>query len=168
MNFMSGIVSSGYWVQFTCLCSAPYSKEHGLSGENFLWVERDLPKADASPVLQQTPRRWERLVTAHKLVITGRQGPSLVGERDQASWNSDLAKYVLMWAEYCVTSPDPIRGLGEGENGGPISTLVPFDDRFGGSASATGYLGKLYNPLIQSVQIWVLAYKSAAMAVPDA
>ena len=131
-------------------------------------MERDLPKADASPVLQRTPRRWERLATAHKLAITGRQGPSWVGARDQSSWNPDLAKSVLMWAEYCVTNQDPIRGLGEGENGGPISTLVPFDGRFGGSASATGYLGKLYNPLIQSVQIWVLAYKSAAVSVPDA
>ena len=44
---------------------------------------------------------------------------------------------------------------------------VPFDGRFGGSASATGSLGKatknLYYPLIQSVQIWVLAFKSASV-----
>ena len=43
---------------------------------------------------------------------------------------------------------------------------VPFDGRFGGSASATGSSGKatenLYYPLIQSVQIWVLAFKSAS------
>ena len=104
--------------------SAPYSKEHVLSGEISLREERDLPKAIASPVLQQITRCWESLAKAHTLPISSRQDPGWVGARvtDQASWNLDLVKSVLMRAEsrapnYFITSDtnldaaDPVAGI---------------------------------------------------------
>ena len=52
--------------------SAPYTEEHGLNGKICLWEVRDLPKADASPVLQRISRCWGSLASAHKLPISGR------------------------------------------------------------------------------------------------
>ena len=69
----------------------------------------------------------------------------------------DLVKSVLMRAESRAPNPDPIGGLVEDDNGGPISTglgsgplmnefeprfLDPFDGRFVGSASVMGSSGK--------------------------
>ena len=96
--------------------------------------ERDLPKAVASPVLQRITRCWESLATAHTLPISGRQDPGWVGARvtDQASWNPDLVKSVLMRAEsrapnYFITidanldAADPVAGIAVIEAGSLFS-----------------------------------------------
>ena len=77
--------------------SAPYTKEHGLNGKICLWEVRDLPKDDASPVLQRITRCWGSLASAHKLPISGRQDSGWLGARvtDQALWNLDLIASIL-------------------------------------------------------------------------
>ena len=131
---VNGTVSSVSCLQGTCVGSAPYSKEHVLSSEIRLQEERDLPKAVASPVLQRITRCWKSLATAHTLPISGRQDPGWVGERvtDQASWNPDLVKSVLMRAEsrapnYFITADanldaaDPVAGIAVIEAGSLFS-----------------------------------------------
>ena len=132
---VNGNVSSVSCLYVTHVGSAPYSKEHGLTGEIYLWEERDLSKADASPVLQRITRCWESLAMAHKLLISGRPDPGWFRVRvtNQASWSPDLVKSVLMRVEYRASITNistlcQVFSLSSGSGVGlPSSILGSFD-----------------------------------------